>query len=104
CHAPASLNPACSNDIFSMLLLYGQEKLIGIKGKLLKKFSLKPFQNLSCQRRRRSFASAFGAYQVKRYWEMVFSGIQLISDFDKKRIVGAVRWVALIVWIIAIFS
>jgi|GEM_PF-2643942 len=28
-----------------------------------------------------SFASAFGAYQVKRYWERIFNGIQFIKDF-----------------------
>jgi len=52
----------------------------------------------------RSYASAFGAYHGKRYWERIFNGIQFINDFDKKRIVGATRRVARIGWFIAIFS
>ncbi|OQA88132.1 MAG: hypothetical protein BWY28_01714 [bacterium ADurb.Bin236] len=53
-----------------------------IKGKLLKKFSLKiPFKTFHASAEGGGFASAFGAYLVKRSWERVFRGILFINDF-----------------------
>jgi len=48
----------------------------------LKKFSLKiPFKTFHASAEGGGFASAFGAYLVKRSWERVFRGILFINDF-----------------------